>query len=133
MLRKLPYGVFWKDGRAQMAHRVAYEFARGPIPDGLTVDHLCGNPSCVNPAHLEAVSLRENILRGTGPSAHNAVKATCKRGHPFDATTRGKTGRMERRCYACNRLNYATKHRRARNPSKPYIPRPGGRHAHHLS
>jgi hypothetical protein len=45
------------------AHRLAYEFAKGPIPDGLTVDHICFNRLCINPAHLEAVSLAENTRR----------------------------------------------------------------------
>lgn len=46
------------------AHRIAYEMLIGPIPEGLVIDHLCRNKSCVNPAHLEAVSQRENVLRG---------------------------------------------------------------------
>ena len=46
------------------AHRVAYELYKGPIPNGLQLDHLCRIPSCVNPYHLEAVTLAENIRRG---------------------------------------------------------------------
>lgn len=46
------------------AHRVAYEQAKGPIPDGLVIDHLCRNPSCVNPNHLEVVTCAENTRRG---------------------------------------------------------------------
>jgi len=51
------------------AHRVAYELAIGPISDGLTLDHLCRVRRCVNPAHLEAVTLKVNILRGEGAVA----------------------------------------------------------------
>ena len=46
------------------AHRFAYETLVGPIPDGLVLDHLCRNPKCVNPAHLEPVTRQENIRRG---------------------------------------------------------------------
>ena len=65
------------------AHRVMYEVFFGPIPEGLQVDHLCQNKGCINPLHLEAVTPRENTLRGPGPSAINARKKECKRGHPF--------------------------------------------------
>lgn len=75
------YGFLSHGGRRYRAHRLAYEFAKGPIPDGLVTDHLCRNPGCVNPAHLEAVTNRENVLRGIGPSAQNARKTHCGRGH----------------------------------------------------
>jgi hypothetical protein len=63
------------------AHRFAYESFRGPIPEGLTLDHLCRVRHCVNPWHLEPVTQRENILRGMGPPALNSRKTHCKRGH----------------------------------------------------
>jgi hypothetical protein len=50
-------------GRSIGAHRYVYEVLAGPIPDGLTIDHLCLNKPCVNPAHLEPVTLAENMLR----------------------------------------------------------------------
>lgn len=49
--------------RVTLAHRAAYEMVRGPIPDGLELDHLCLNPPCVNPAHLEPVTHLENVRR----------------------------------------------------------------------
>jgi len=63
------------------AHRLAYERARGPIPDGLVIDHLCRNRWCCNPDHLEAVTNEENILRGFSPPAQNARKARCPNNH----------------------------------------------------
>lgn len=97
------YGKFWLDGKQRSAHRVAYELAVGPVPSGLTLDHLCRERSCVNPTHLEPVPMRTNVLRGTSPIAANAVKSQCVNGHPYDLvnTRFGKTGR--RTCRACDR------------------------------
>ncbi len=60
------YGEVTLDGRAApvYAHRLSYEQTHGEIPEGLQIDHLCGNPPCVNPGHLEAVSNAENTRRG---------------------------------------------------------------------
>lgn len=68
----------WQHGKA---HRVVYTKLRGPIPEGMQLDHRCRNRACVNPDHLEPVTNRENILRGNGHTAINARKQTCKRGH----------------------------------------------------
>lgn len=57
------YGQFWVGKKTVMAHRWSYEFLRAPIPDGLSLDHLCSNPPCVNPWHLEPVTQRENLRR----------------------------------------------------------------------
>lgn len=59
------YGKWRKDGE-YLAHRVYYKKAKGPIPEGLTIDHLCRVHSCVNPEHLEAVTNIENMRRGLG-------------------------------------------------------------------
>lgn len=64
-----------RDGRVRnyLAHRIVYVHYRGEIPDGYTIDHLCENPACVNPKHLEAVTHRQNVLRSrTNPYAINA-------------------------------------------------------------
>jgi HNH endonuclease len=73
-----------KGSKQATSHRYAYEMIVGPIPDGLVLDHLCRNPSCVRPDHLEPVTQRENLLRGLTFQAANAAKTHCKRGHPFD-------------------------------------------------
>lgn len=56
-----------KHGGNLLTHRVAYELWKGPIPAGLDIDHLCRNRACCNPAHLEAVTRRENLARGAHP------------------------------------------------------------------
>jgi hypothetical protein len=101
------YGEFHLQGRTRIkAHRVAYELVIGPIPEGMQLDHICRDRGCVNPLHLEPVTNRENVLRGVGVTARNAVKTHCKRGHPFDDAntlihppTRGRGER--RQCRAC--------------------------------
>lgn len=97
------YGRWVVDGRERKAHRVAYELYVGSIPDGLELDHVCRNCACCNPAHLEPVTHRENLLRGNSPSAQAARKTHCSNGHEFDdANTRiGRSGRRE--CRACER------------------------------
>jgi hypothetical protein len=105
------YGCF-KDGPKQvMAHRFAYEQVIGPIPDGHQIDHLCRNPSCVRPEHLEPVTPRENTLRGTGPSAVHARKTHCIHGHEFtDANTYMHDG--QRKCRACQKTAHERLKRR---------------------
>jgi hypothetical protein len=71
-------------GRPRLLYRVLYELLIGPIPEGLVADHLCRNPHCPNPWHLEFVTHSVNILRGDAPPAVNARKTHCPRGHKFD-------------------------------------------------
>lgn len=85
------YGILvWGKSRSSSyAHRVSYEMAKGPIPAGLTIDHVyergCRHRHCVNPAHLEAVTLRENVLRSPfAQAAKNARKTHCPAGHRYE-------------------------------------------------
>jgi hypothetical protein len=72
------YGSFNIGYRHHLAHRVAYELFRGPIPPGMTIDHLCRNRACANPEHFEVVTRGENARRGVSA---NAAKTHCKHGH----------------------------------------------------
>lgn len=98
------YGAFWIDGKQYLAHRIAYELEVGPIPKGMTLDHLCRNRACVRPDHLEVVSRGENVLRGEGLTAVNARKTHCPRGHEYDLISGGR-----RRCRTCAHDRYLKK------------------------
>lgn len=120
------YGSFGIDGKTHLAHRLAYRLFVGPIDDGLTVNHICGVKRCVNPAHLEAVTVAENNAhaRATGlapyptQAARNAAKTACVHGHPFtpENTYHGPSGR---RCRTCKR---ASDRRRMTPDSLPLPP-----------
>jgi hypothetical protein len=132
------YGTFSANGRTVRAHRFAYELQRGAIPVGLQLDHLCHNEDptcegggsclhrrCVNPAHMEAVTGRENTLRGNTPAGRNARKTHCPQGHEFtpENTFAIKPSRSQRNgargCRACRRLaqaRFAAKRKAARKP-----------------
>lgn len=75
------YGMLWDGTKQRHAHRISHELFKGRLDPGLTIDHLCRNTLCVNPDHLEAVTLRENILRGNSPSARCARRKRCVNGH----------------------------------------------------
>jgi hypothetical protein len=108
------YGRFSFDGRTEFAHRVAHELFIGPIPAGLTIDHLCRNHLCVRPDHLEAVTSRVNTLRGVSPAAVNARKTHCKNGHEFDqANTYWRPG-GGRSCRRCHAIRTSSQNRRRR-------------------
>lgn len=96
------YGQFRVGVRTVRAHRFAYEAMVGPIPDGLTIDHLCRNRGCQNPDHLEPVTSRENTLRGDTAPAHNAAKTHCPAAHPYTPRNTYVSKRNRRDCRACH-------------------------------
>lgn len=101
------------DGKDTLVHRWAYERFVGFIPERFDIDHLCRNPSCVNVAHLEPVTHRENSLRGESFMAHYARRTACKYGHeytPENVMTNPRNG--ARRCRECNRIKCRAAHQR---------------------
>jgi hypothetical protein len=100
------YGKVWHQGKKARAHRVAYELAVGKIPSSLELDHLCRVRSCINPAHLEAVTRRENLMRGLSFCSRHARKTHCPKGHAYEGENlilriRGRF--TSRECRECKR------------------------------
>ena len=93
------YGSFWINGENRCAHALTYELVYPKPLKGFCLDHICRNRQCVNPQHLEVVTLGENVLRGIGITAQNRSKTKCPNGHPYDM----KYGTGKRGCKACNR------------------------------
>lgn len=107
---RLGYGRFGSYTRGStLAHRVSYKLFVGPIPEGMELDHLCGNRGCVRPDHLEPVTHAENMRRGiqgSGPS--------CPNGHPYlpnNLYTYKNGKRMCRICATARRHRYEAKTR----------------------
>lgn len=96
------YGRFCAKGKMVYAHRYIYTKTKGALPIGFQPDHLCKVRACANPDHLEAVTSRVNTLRGIGPTAQNARKTHCVRGHPLSGNNvwirPSKYGRYCRTC-----------------------------------
>lgn len=120
-LDRAGYGCIGKkiNGKWVMAkaHRVSFERAKGSIPEGLVPDHLCRITCCVNPDHMEAVTQKENVLRGKSAPAKNARKTHCKHDHPLSgpnlAVRYDPAGRAHRHCRACtdgNNLKWRSTH-----------------------
>ncbi len=116
------HGVVMLDGRTQSAHRLAYEWLVGPIPDGLVLDHechnrdltcnagdLCPHRRCVRPDHIRATTQAINYRSGRG----NHAKTHCPQGHPYDKANTAYGPQGHRFCRAC---------RKARNAAR-YLPK----------
>ena len=104
-----------RSGKLWYAHRWAYTQAKGAIPDGFQIDHLCRNRGCINPAHLEAVPQRVNIERGVSPSAITVRTGVCQRGHKMEGDnviTIAASGK--RRCRECDRARDRDRYQRDR-------------------
>jgi hypothetical protein len=96
------YGAAWYENKQQQAHRAVYKILVGPIPEGMQLDHLCNNRSCVNPNHLEVVDAWENNFRSQSFTAKNIKKTHCIHGHEFtDENTYIHPQRGHRHCRAC--------------------------------
>lgn len=104
--QKPGYGRFVIErGRLSLAHRWAYEAMVGPIPEGMTIDHLCWNKVCVNPDHLEVVTREENARRGNP----HTQKTHCKWGHELtpDNVYHPRRNPEARDCRTCRRRRNA--------------------------
>lgn len=101
------YGRLNLNGKWAMIHRVAWIYENGPVPDGKQLDHLCRNRKCIRLSHLQAVSAELNILRGISPSAINARKTHCIKGHELSGQNifiRHRPNRPDSRmCLQCSR------------------------------
>lgn len=132
-IRENGYGQIWADGKTTAPHIVAYRLAGKIVPDGLELDHLCHDPAictpgktcphrrCCNPDHLEAVPRIVNTLRSGAPSAVNARKDACSRGHLFDDANTGwsvNRDRPRRYCRTCARENQSTPEGRAKKAAQ---------------
>lgn len=113
-IHRTGYGIVKLDRRMQTAHRVIYERLIGTVDESLHLDHLCRVRNCVNPAHLEPVTCRENIMRGEGLAARNARATHCIRGHAFSEENTLIHSGGKRRCRECERTNQRLRRRAKR-------------------
>lgn len=97
------YGTVAVGGTTTTAHRWAYLLNGGVIPEGYQLDHLCGNPPCVRPSHMEPVPGAVNNGRSSSPPAVNARKTECLRGHPLSGDNLRIDAAGKRQCRACRR------------------------------
>lgn len=114
------YGCISIKNKTKRVSRVLYSLLVEGIPDNLELDHLCRNPPCVRPSHLEPVTHKENTLRGNNPLAINARKTHCIRGHPLSGINLGKQkkGRFCKICDRIKRKEYRERHKIKLNKEK---------------
>lgn len=116
----LGYGRIGWHGKSDWTHRVAYQLIRGPIQAGLCIDHLCLNKACANPAHMEVVTIGENVRRAGGfqkAYARRRAATHCKHGHELSGSNLKITPEGHRSCRTCSRDRMRAT--RALLPKKP--------------
>ncbi len=117
------YGRVSVSRKIVVAHKISYLIYRGDIPKGLTLDHLCRVRCCVNPWHLEPVTMRENIMRGESFASKNAKKEFCPAGHQYSGenlaiqVSGGRKGRYCRECARRKSKIYTQKIANGRDPA----------------
>ncbi len=99
------YSLLRVDGVGRNRHVVSYETFVGPVPAGLQLDHLCRQPACFNPRHLEPVTPRENLLRSDAWSGVNSRKTHCPQDHAYDGVN-SAGARICRTCQRAARARY---------------------------
>lgn len=101
------YGSMMLDDKPEGAHRISYELLRQEIPEGMVIDHLCGNRWCVNPWHMDVVTQSENIRRSKPDRDINprsrSPKKECRNGHEFTPENTRIDPDGYQRCKTCER------------------------------
>jgi hypothetical protein len=122
---KRGYSRIGYEGGRQMLHRLTLAWVGRPPQEGLVTDHLCRVHYCCNPAHLESVTDRTNVLRGAGLAAQRAAQTHCKRGHAFtEDNTYIIPSTGSRSCRTCGRMHgKATKQRQKERRRARWVPR----------
>lgn len=112
--RSQGYAVLHTKGKRIRLHVEVWKTINGPVPEGLQLDHLCRNRACINPEHLEPVTSRVNTLRGEGPTAVNARKDVCDKGHALipDNINMRRGRRHCRTCQQEHQRRYRETHRK---------------------
>lgn len=98
------YGILVIDGKQHYAHRLAWRLFRGPIEQGLVIDHVCRVRNCVNVNHMELVTPGINVLRGFSPSGLNLTRTHCVNGHEYTPENTARRGHW-RVCRECRRIS----------------------------
>lgn len=103
------YGRFLFNNSLLTAHRASYILKYEVIAEGKDVHHTCGNPSCVNPEHLKALTRKQHSLLGNGMSAINSKKTLCLRGHKLTFDQKYK----RRYCKECDNMRKRLKYQQS--------------------